>query len=59
MNAEIKILVHNIADPNQRLVAEREMASLIDAGYRMVSSHTDFEMSGTTRVIMLTAIFQK
>lgn len=59
MNAEIKILVHNIADPNQRAVAEREMAMLLDSGYSIVSTHTDFEMSGTTRVVLLTVIFKK
>lgn len=59
MSSEIKILVHNIADPNQRVVAEKEMALLLDAGYSIVSTHTDFEMSGTSRVVLLTVIFKK
>ncbi|MFM2377139.1 MAG: hypothetical protein RLZZ165_2236 [Bacteroidota bacterium] len=56
---KVKILLHNIADTGQRELAEQEMEVLLDEGYTIIGSHTDFEMAGSTRVIMMTVILQK
>lgn len=56
---KVKILLHNIADTAQRALAEREMEALMAEGYAIIGTHTDFEMAGSTRVIMLTVILQK
>jgi hypothetical protein len=55
----VKILVHNIADVNQRMVAEQDIEKHMSDGYSIVSTHTDFEMNGSTRVIMLTVILKR
>jgi hypothetical protein len=59
MENTVKILVHNIVDANQRLLAEQEIASYLTDGYSIVSTHTDFEMNGSNRVIILTIILRK
>lgn len=55
----VKILVHNIVDAHQRAIAEQDIANHLSDGYEIVSTHTDFEMNGSNRIIMLTVILRK
>jgi hypothetical protein len=59
MESMVKILVHNIVDAHQRLVAEQEITTFLAEGFEIVSTHTDFEMNGSNRVIILTIILRK
>ncbi|MBK9453792.1 MAG: hypothetical protein IPN95_31245 [Bacteroidetes bacterium] len=59
MKNTVKILVHNIVDTNQRLLAEQDIANHLMDGFDIVSTHTDFEMNGSNRVIILTVILRK
>ncbi|MEY3442259.1 MAG: hypothetical protein RLZZ519_540 [Bacteroidota bacterium] len=59
MENVIKILVHNIVDVNQRAIAEQDISQHLSQGFEIVSTHTDFEMNGSNRVIMLTVILRK
>ena len=55
----VKILVHNIVDTQQRAIAEQDIANHLSDGYEIFSTHTDFEMNGSNRIIMLTVILRK
>lgn len=56
---QVKILVLNITDPSQRPLAESELASYLNQGWKIIDTHTDFEMAAANRIILLTAILEK
>lgn len=56
---EVKILVQNITDSLTRPQCEAEIAAYLNAGWTITSSHTDFEMNGSQRVILLVVLLTR